>query len=191
MPLTRWHLQRLAVIADDDHTYFTRDEGRPEFVDRRVAVVLAQGAAQHYADYLNGVRRPNGVNDLDVWTFYAGIGGSAFPAHKRRRVVDFGPSDLGRKRFDFSAVDSPNRLAMWRKQELFAGRPVDLMVRPLPVDPGTSHRQVATALRNWLQTGAEQPPSKRQSNWYLAQRAVVDLAFQVPQQNRWSGAPIA
>jgi hypothetical protein len=40
-------------------------------------------------------------------------------------VVDFGPSDLGRKQFDLTAADSPNRLAQWKKQSRFVGRPVD------------------------------------------------------------------
>lgn len=173
-PLTRSHLQRLATIADEDHAYFTRSAGgRPEFADRRVAVVLAQGAAQHYKDCLEGVRPPNGVNDLDLWTFYAQIPDASFPAHKRRRVVDFGPSELGRKRFDMGAADSPNRLAQWRRQQQFTGRPVDLMVRPLAVAVNASNPEVATSLRLWLQMGAQQTPAHRQSNWYLAQGAVV------------------
>lgn len=46
--LTRNHLCRLADLADVDHMFFARSGGRPEYRSRRVAVVLAQGAAVHY-----------------------------------------------------------------------------------------------------------------------------------------------
>ena len=51
--------------------------GRPEYRDRRLAVVLAQGAALHYVDHCHGVK------DLDVWTFYAAVPGERFPGDKR------------------------------------------------------------------------------------------------------------
>jgi hypothetical protein len=166
-------LTRLAVLADKDHHLFTRAGGRPEFADRRVAVVLAQGAAQHFLDCLEGARRPNGVNDLDVWTFYAAIPGTRFPADRRKRVEDFGPSALGRNRFDFAKANDSAQLARWKKWDRFEGRRVDLMVRPLPIDPDATPDDVVGALRAWLQAGAGQPASARRSNWYLSQRAVV------------------
>ena len=41
--------ERLSAIALADRQFITRPEGRPEFADRRVAVVLAQGGAMHYS----------------------------------------------------------------------------------------------------------------------------------------------
>jgi hypothetical protein len=94
VPLTREHLDHLADLADRDHQAFTRPAGRPEYRDRRLLTVLAQGAARHYLDCLAdcdpGSR--TGVKDLDVWTFYAAIPGVTFPAAKRETHVDFGPS---------------------------------------------------------------------------------------------------
>lgn len=84
--LTEQHLARRSELAYADHLHFTRDDGRPEYRRRRVAVVLAQGAAPHYIDGTSGVK------DLDVWTFYAAIDGKTFPAYKRETHADFGPS---------------------------------------------------------------------------------------------------
>lgn len=57
------HLARLSELAAVDHSCFTRAAGRPEYRERRAAVVLAQGAALHYADGRSGVK------DFDVWSF--------------------------------------------------------------------------------------------------------------------------
>lgn len=80
-PLTRKHLDRLAGLAARDHEAFTRPTGRPEYCQRRILVVLAQGAACHYLDCLAGhdAEARTGVKDLDVWTFYAAIPGTVFP----------------------------------------------------------------------------------------------------------------
>ena len=52
VPLTKVHLRRLGRLADRQHAEYTRgseDGGRlSAWADRRVAVVLAQGAALHY-----------------------------------------------------------------------------------------------------------------------------------------------
>jgi hypothetical protein len=105
--------------------------------------------------------------------FYAALPATPFPAAKRKRAVDFGPSELGRNKYDLSKADSPVRQAWWRKWDGFEGRRVDLMVRSLPVQPDASYRTAIQALTGWLQAGSEQGPSQRQSNWYLAQRPVV------------------
>ena len=111
-PLTRQHLSRLSDLADWDHQRLTGPHGkRPEYADRRVAVVLAQGAAQHYLDCVEHAAHCNGVNDLDVWTFYAAIPGLRWPAAKRHAIADFGPSELGRKLFVFSRDGMPRS---WR-----------------------------------------------------------------------------
>ena len=72
-PLTDEHLRRLAAVAETDHEFFARPDGRPEYRTRRLAAVLAQGAALHFLDGRTGVK------DLDVWTFYAAIPGTRFP----------------------------------------------------------------------------------------------------------------
>src|SRR6266568_7099262 len=82
--LTDDHLVRLATLAAADHLAFTRSEGRPEYRRRRLAAVLAQGAARHYIDGRTGVK------DLDVWTFYAAVPGARFPADRRETHADFG-----------------------------------------------------------------------------------------------------
>jgi hypothetical protein len=82
-PLTEAHLRRLGDLADQDHRKFTRSDGRPEYRDRRVAVVLAQGAALHF------VNKKNGVKDLDVWTFYAAFLETSFRFGQRKVHVDF------------------------------------------------------------------------------------------------------
>jgi hypothetical protein len=42
---TRAHLYRLANLEDANHGYFARPDGQPEYSDRRMLVVLAQGTA--------------------------------------------------------------------------------------------------------------------------------------------------
>ena len=54
-------------MAEEDHAFFTRPGGRPEYESRRLAAALAQGAALHFLDGRTSVK------DLDVWTFYAAI----------------------------------------------------------------------------------------------------------------------
>jgi hypothetical protein len=174
VPLTRKHLNRLSEIADWDHQRFTGATARrPEYANRRVAVVLAQGAAQHYLDCREHAAHLNGVNDLDVWTFYAAIPGLRWPAPKRHAVADFGPSELGRKLFDFPSAESPTQVRRWRRWDKYLGRRVDLLVRNLPVAPDAPRDEVIAALRDWLHADDDRPTSARRSNWYLAQRAVV------------------
>ena len=103
VPLNKRHLARLSKIAAADHeSFYAR---RPEYQGRLIAVVLAQGAALHYLD------RSNGVKDLDVWSFFAlPVEETRFPEDQRKKHVDFGPSDLGRQRYDL-------KLAMRRVDE--------------------------------------------------------------------------
>ena len=165
-PLTAEHLLRLSAIALADHQLFTRPDGRPEFADRRVAVVLAQGGAVHY------LRGDVGIKDLDVWTFYAAVQGVAFPA-KRNRHVDFGPSELGRQRYVFDAAKNPAELARFRRWDQFRGRRVDLLMRDLHVEPDAPSRIVIRALREWLQAGESSTSQNPPSSYYLAQKAMV------------------
>ena len=74
-PLTVEHLARVSELAQVDHEHFTRDEGHPEYRDRRLTVVLAQGAAEHFVDGRHGVK------DLDVCVRRRRSGtGRPFPA---------------------------------------------------------------------------------------------------------------
>ena len=88
-PLTEVHLGRLGDLASQDHRKFTRSDGRSEYRDRKIAVVLAQGAALHFLD------KKNGVKDLDVWTFYAAIPETPFRFGQRKVHVDFGVLSTG------------------------------------------------------------------------------------------------
>ena len=107
--LTDEHLDRLVALAEEDHAFFTRPRGRPEYASRRLVVALAQGAALHYLDGRTGVK------DLDVWTFYAAIPGERFPGDKRVRRADFGLSSLGRQTYDLDAACNARQRAMWRR----------------------------------------------------------------------------
>ncbi len=165
-PLTDAHLARLSKLADEDHLYFTRPSGRPEYRDRRVAVVLAQGGALHLLDGTTGMK------DLDVWTFYAALPGVDFRFGQRKRHLDFGSSEHGRNLYppDFTH----RQLKRWLR---FGGRKVDFMVRNLPVPPNAPPEAAVDALRDWLHEGTRVPRTPRDddmpSNWWLAQKAVV------------------
>ena len=161
------HLARLSVLAAADHGHFTRDGGRPEYGDRRLAVVLAQGAALHYVDHCHGVK------DLDVWTFYAAVPGERFPGDKRETHADFGPSELGRQRYDPADARSPEEWVRWQRWQEYEGRRLDFLTRALPVDAGVESRHVVTAIQGWLEAGSCSSAAKKPSAWHLAQKAVV------------------
>ena len=112
-------LDQLAKIARADRAQFL--EGRPEYRRRLLCVALCQGAGLHYVDVKLGRRRPNGIKDFDVWSFFARIPGERFPADRRNVHVDFGPSKFGR----------------WTREPArfrgFTGRRVDLLMRDLDV----------------------------------------------------------
>jgi len=149
-PLTKRHLARLSKIAASDHeSLYLR---RPEYRDRLLAVVLAQGAGLHYLD------RRNGVKDLDVWSFFAlPDGETRFPEDKRSLHVDFGASDLGRQRYDFSKARSAREVDLWTKwHSEHLGRRVDLMTRGLLCAPDADP---AEAVRAWLDLGIRRPSS--------------------------------
>jgi hypothetical protein len=157
-PLTGDHLARLRVIAADDRERFHRN--RPEYRNRHLCTVLAQGGALHF---LNGT---NGVKDLDVWSFYSLIPGSKWPADRRNTHTDFGESSLGRQTYDAAQAPDERTRRAYETWSGYTGRRVDLLMRALPVgldaDP-------AAAVRAWLRAGRR----KGGSAWYLAQKAVV------------------
>jgi hypothetical protein len=143
-----------------------------------VAVVLAQGAAVHYLNDLSGGRyadRDRGVKDLDVWTFYSAIPGRRFPADKRETHKDFGPSVLGRQRYDFDAARNAHERARWQRFSAYSGRRVDFLMRALPVQPDAPASTVVKALRQWLERGARSHATPKPSAWHLASKAMVLL----------------
>jgi hypothetical protein len=167
--LTDEHLRRLATLAEEDHAFFTRPGGRPEYESRRLAVALAQGAALHYLDGSTGVK------DLDVWTFYAAIPGRRFPADKTVKRADFGPSSLGRQTYDMHAARSQRQRALWQRWSAYTGRRVDFCRRALPVQADAPIKSVTSALQEWLARGAQSTADPKPSPWHLAKKAVVLL----------------
>lgn len=175
--LTKQHLDRLANLAALDHEAFTRPAGRPEYRQRRVLTVLAQGAACHYLDCVFGhdLGSRTGVKDLDVWTFYAAIPGTAFPGGRRETHADFGPSSLGRQSYDLAEARTARERALWRRWSAYQGRRVDFLMRALTVQPEASYAEILQAVRDWLLRGAAASCPKKPSAWHLAQKAMVTL----------------
>lgn len=167
--LTDEHLRRLTALAEEDHAFFTRLGGRPEYESRRLAVTLAQGAALHYLDGRTGVK------DLDVWTFYAVIPGRRFPADKRVRRADFGLSSLGRQTYDINAARDGRQRALWQHWSAYTGRRVDFCTRALPVQADAPINSVISVLQEWLARGAQSTAVRKPSAWHLAKKAVVIL----------------
>lgn len=89
--ITRTDLKKLARIARTEREDFF--ERHPEWAllyrKRIVCVALCRDSALHY---LNG---STGVNDFDVWTFYAGHSEAPFPFQHAGRW-DYGKSKFGR-----------------------------------------------------------------------------------------------
>jgi hypothetical protein len=80
-PITLAHLERLSKMAAHDNRFLTRDGSNwTDYRGRPVLVVLAQGAAQHYVAVQTGHGQAKGVKDLDVWSFFAGVGGRDGPS---------------------------------------------------------------------------------------------------------------
>jgi hypothetical protein len=159
-PIDDDHLVHLSVIAaaDREKFYLTR----PEYRDRHLATVLAQGAALHFLDGKNGVK------DLDVWSFFAlPRGVTRFPADRRNVHVDFGPSTLGRQPYDLDAAPNAIVRAQWARWSTFEGRRVDLLMRGLQCSRRSDPVDV---IRGWLITGQAKPDSSPDR---LARKAVI------------------
>jgi hypothetical protein len=161
VPLTKRHLTRLSRLAEEDREQFYI--AQPEYRHRLIATVLAQGAALHYLD------RKNGVKDLDVWSFFTlPAGHTRFPADRRHRHVDFGPSDLGRQRYDLARAKNAHERSQWQRwQREHQGRRVDLLMRGLRCD---LDEDPAAAVRGWIDRGLRR---SAKSPWHLRQSAVI------------------
>ena len=106
-PLTKDHLRHLGTLAAADREdLFTRLPHRAFHRDRVLCVALCQGAALHW------IGGRNGVNDLDVYTFYADGGAMTFPF---RRIAN--------------AFYRESGLTAWSER-------VDLLGRSIPHVPG-------------------------------------------------------
>src|SRR4051812_10472586 len=84
-PITVRDLERLLLLArrDRDEFFTTRPDWASLYTDRVLGTALCQGAALHY------VRGDIGINDFDVYTFYASHPDR--PWYGRRiKSVDFG-----------------------------------------------------------------------------------------------------
>ena len=141
--ITDKDLQRLAELATEQRTRFfhERSDWRRLYSRRVLCTALCQGAAVHYTG------GNAGINDFDVYTFYASHPERTWYA-RARSVRDFGHPKFGR------SIDRPD----------FVGRRVDLMARGIPADP---HENPITALQRYL--CSDRPGTVR----FLAEKAVV------------------
>lgn len=154
-------LRRLAAIAETDREAFfaAHPDWAKLYRDRLLAVALCQGAAAHFVD---GKR---GINDFDVYTFYAAHPDRPWYA-KRNKRWDFGDPKFGK------SVDRPDYL----------GRRVDLLGRGIP---HLHEEDPAESICRWV---SENP---RASAKLIAQRPIV-LLFPIDRIGEviWSpGAP--
>jgi hypothetical protein len=110
-------LRRLLDLAITDREVFFQEypDWAESYSNRVLGTALCQGAALHY------VRPDHGINDFDIYTFYAAHPKRRWYA-KRIKQVDFGDAKFGRSELT---------------KQGFIGRRVDLMGRDLPVPPGT------------------------------------------------------
>ena len=143
--LQRADLVRLRDLAvTDRQQFFEANPAWSMYRDRVICTALCQGAALHY------VTGTTGINDFDVYTFFAADPERRWYA-KRIKAVDFGSPKFG------TSEVSP---------EGFVGRRVDLMARSLDVPVGADPVQ---ALHGYLRT--RQTTTAK----FLAAKAVVLL----------------
>jgi hypothetical protein len=145
--ITKRDLEKLAAIARADRErMFERNANWAPYRSRLLCVALCREAGQHYVD------GKTGVEDFDLWTFFARSPGRPFPdmaLFRRRATADFGPSRFGR------TPGAPGK---------FEGRRVDLLSRSLDVG---ARANPAAAVRAWLEAGGSESARR------LAEQAVV------------------
>jgi hypothetical protein len=147
LPIERSDLERLLRLAEKDREdFFARhSDWRQLYEDRVLGVALCQGAADHYRT------RDAGINDFDVYTFYAQHPSRRWYS-KRLKSVDFGDLKFGQ-----SEISRPGVI----------GRRVDLLGRSLPVQKDAD---IAQCLSEWLTSGRTETARE------LARKSVVLLA---------------
>lgn len=144
LPVVNSDLQRLAEIACVGRTAFFRDH--PEwgmYAQQVVCVALCQGAALHMIDGATG------INDFDVYTFYAAQPTKRWYS-KRIKSFDFGDAKYGQ------SLDRPE----------YIGRRVDCLGREIDVGGG---EDPVSALLRYLRR------RKTKTARLLAEKAVVLL----------------
>ena len=129
-PITRADLKRLARLARDDREdFFGRHrEWALLYRKRMVCVALCGDAALHF---ING---STGIDQFDVWTFYAEHSEAPFPIQQSSKA-DFGKSKFGR--------DAANPSA-------YEGRRIEMKARSLDCKPGDDPVE---ALQRYLRAG--------------------------------------
>jgi hypothetical protein len=139
-------LDRLSSINRDVmEGFMLRNPRWLGYREKVLCVALAQGAALHFIDGVNGIK------DFDVWTFFEqdeSLG--PFPWRGRRGIRDFGQSQWGRHPDDIG----------------FSGRRVDIGGRSIRREPGADP---VTTLQSYLRTSRATTPR------LLAQKAMVLL----------------
>jgi hypothetical protein len=93
---------------------------------------------------------------------------------------DFGPSELGRQRYDMSNARSAGKHRQWESWErTFQGRCIDMFVRSLPVALDAAFGEVIGAARWWLERGILDAqhcrPGDEPSGWHLAHKPAVAI----------------
>lgn len=146
LPITRVDLERLLALAQEDRRqFFARNPGwTPYYSNRILGTALCQGAAWHY------VRGDVGINDFDVYTFYAANPGRTWYAKRIARL------DFGNPKFGHSEISGRG----------YIGRRVDLLGRALNVQVGAD---LADALKDYLKS------AKTATSRELRKKAVVLL----------------
>ena len=142
--ITRSDLKKLARIARSEHEEFfgRHPEWAMLYRKRLLCAALCKDAALHF---VNG---STGVDEFDVWTFYAEHTEAPFPFQQLSKA-DFGKSKFGR---DAAIPDA------------YLGRRIELRGRSLDCKPGDDPIDV---LQRYLRSG--ETPSARE----LRDKAVV------------------
>ena len=105
-----------------------------------------------------------------TWTCgrsYSLIPGSRWPADRRNVSADFGPSSLGRQKYNLLAAPNERARRAMEKVAQYEGRRVGLLMRALPVGP---RAEPGEAIQDWLAKGQRHGHG---SAWFLSQKAVV------------------
>lgn len=87
--------------------------------------------------------------------------------------ADFGPSEFGRQRYDFTSARNQRELGHFRRWDALTGRRIDLLMRHLPIAPNQSVDDTVAALRAWLAAGAASRVRNPPSSWHLARKAMI------------------
>ena len=146
VPIIRADLVRLLKLARDDReAFFAKHQDWASLYEGRLlGTALCQGAAMHYMN-------PSvGINDFDVYTFYAAHPGRPWYA-KRIKSVDYGDAKFGQ-----------SEISNLR----YIGRRVDLLSRALDVAPGAD---IIDSITTYLRSG------RTETSRHLAKKAVVLL----------------